>query len=147
MAIRPQRSLADYADIIDLPHPDPTTRPRMSHNDRAAQFSPYAALTGYEDVVAETARLTDEELILDETQKDAINEKLRLISNAVRQGQTPAVEITCFVPDSRKAGGSYRMVIGCVKRVDPVGGKLILINRQEIPLERISAIICGLCPD
>lgn len=138
--IRPQRSISDYADLLDLPPHEPTTRPRMSMNDRAAQFSPYAALVGYGDMVEETARLTDEQLILDDTQKESLNSKLTQISDALSHGQQPAVEIDVFVPDSRKAGGSYQMFIGRVKRIDAIAAKLILTDRKEIPIDRIREI-------
>lgn len=134
----PKRTIADYADIIDLPHPTPTVRPPMPLYDRAAQFAPYDALTGYGAMVREEARLTDDEKDLDDAQAEAIARRLQMISDALEAGQQPVVEITTFVPDHRKRGGSYEVTVGTVRRLDPVLGKLILTNRRELPLTAIT---------
>lgn len=95
-----------YDDIIDLPHPVSPRHPQMPHADRAAQFSPFAALTGHEAAIQETARLTDAFVELDEDRKEELDEQLRLIRD--NQTQRPEIEATCFRPDRKKAGGLMR---------------------------------------
>ena len=94
-----------YDDIINLPHHQSATRPHMSNYDRAAQFAPFAALTGYDDAVKETARLTDRRIELDEGEKAAIDQRLLLVQE--RLPEPTEVTITYFVSDKRKAGGAY----------------------------------------
>ena len=105
-----------YDDIINLPHHQSLTRPHMSAYDRAAQFSPFAALTGYEDAVAETARLTGKKAELDEYGKSDLNERLNIIQDTL--DEQPKVSITYFLPDKKKSGGEYVTVSGCVKKID-----------------------------
>ena len=94
-----------YEDIIDLPHHVSSTRPHMAIADRAAQFAPFAALTGYGDAVNETARLTDERAVLDEDRKAEIDAALRAVKKNI--GEHPELSVTYFKPDDRKTGGSY----------------------------------------
>lgn len=94
-----------YADIIDLPHWQSPTRPHMSLYDRSAQFASYKALSGYEDMVAEEARITDEEMQLSESKITMLNQKLNLIADAVKDGTHPELTFTVFVPDEKKSGG------------------------------------------
>ncbi len=124
-----------YADIINLPHYQSKKRPHMSNYDRAAQFSPFAALTGYEAAVAEAGRLTDERLELSEERADILNRRLDFIKEHI--SEEPEVSITCFQPDEHKSGGSYVAVNGRVKRIAEPERKLILCDRTEIPLEDI----------
>jgi len=119
-----------YADIINLPRHQSAKRPHMSLYDRSAQFASYKALSGYEDMIGEEARLTDRKLELEEADLDIINQKLNLINDAIRDGEHPEVSFTCFVADSRKAGGAYRTVTDRVKRVDPVEQKVILCSAR-----------------
>jgi hypothetical protein len=91
-----------YADIIDLPHHQSPTRPHMSLYDRAAQFAPFAALTGYDDMVAEEARIVENKVELSETEIDLLNQKLSLIADVIEKGEKPKVTITYFVPDQLK---------------------------------------------
>ena len=121
-----------YADIIDLPRHRSPTRPHMSNYDRAAQFSPFAALTGYEAAVEETARLTDAKLEMTEDKKQMLDEKLRLLLDAA--DHPPTVRITYFIPDSRKDGGAYETVTGRIKSLDPYGGHIILTDKRTVPL-------------
>ena len=114
----------EYDDIIHLPHPVSRTRARMSPMDRAAQFSPFAALTGYDAAVEETARLTCQRIELDEDARIELNEAL--LELARRLGESPKVSITHFVPDERKAGGSYVVTEGAVRRIDSQQGHLTL---------------------
>lgn len=102
-----------YDDIINLPHPTSQKHPRMPRTTRAAQFAPFAALTGYNEAIRETSRLTDEQLDLDDTMKASLNEKLLLIKD--RLPDQPEISITFFVPDTKKAGGAYKTTTGYIK--------------------------------
>lgn len=95
-----------YYDMLDLPHHQSSTRLHMSMSNRADQFSPFAALTGYDDEVRETARLTDEKIELSDTDKERLDKKLRFLSPTILDDR-PAVFITYFVPDAKKAGEAY----------------------------------------
>lgn len=127
-----------YADIIGLPHHRSPTRPPMSNYDRAAQFSPFAALTGYDAAVAETARLTDSRIELTEDKKQLLDEKLHLLLDMA--AHPPAVRITRFIPDERKAGGSYETVTCRVASVDTYEGCVVLTDKRRIPIADISDI-------
>ncbi len=130
----------DYDDIIHLPHPVSTKHPRMSAHDRAAQFSPFAALTGYSDAIQETLRQTEQRIVLDEEETELLNSKLRLLADF--SAQRPAAAITCFVPDAKKEGGFYITIMGQVKRIDEGNRVVILTNGQSIAFEDILAIEC-----
>lgn len=125
----------DYSDIIYLPHPEPKNHPRMSMQNRAAQFAPFAALTGYEDVIQETGRLTDGFIELDEDDKERLN--LKVAELMARIEEHPSVTITYFIPDSRKAGGSYSTLSGRLKSIDEIQQALILEDGTVIPFNRI----------
>jgi hypothetical protein len=107
----------------------------MSAHDRAAQFSPFAALTGYEAAVAETARLTDKKVELDDYEKEALNERLRIIQEHI--GEKPEVCFTYFVPDKKKAGGAYVDTTGTVKKIDDYSRLVILCDGTRIPIDEI----------
>ena len=124
-----------YDDIIALPHPEPRTHPRMSLHDRAAQFSPFAALTGHSAAIAETGRLTDSRITLDESEMARVDAALQRLRELLPQA--PAVSITYFVPDERKAGGSYQTITGEVKRIDTVSGMILLTGQRVIPIPDI----------
>lgn len=124
-----------YAEIISLPHYQSSRRPHMSNYDRAAQFSPFAALTGYEAAVAEAGRLTDERLELSEERADMLNRRLDFIKEHI--SEQPEVSITYFQPDEHKSGGSYVTVTGKVKKIAEYERKLILTDKTEISLEDI----------
>lgn len=127
-----------YADIIEMEHPEPKTHPRMSAMDRAAQFAPFAALTGYDAMVAETSRLTDSQLELDEEQMLALNEALtEIIEHA---GEHPRVCITWFRKDARKSGGAYVETTGTVREVILAERCIVLREGQRISLDNITAI-------
>lgn len=124
-----------YGDIINLPHHTSKTRPRMSVYNRAAQFSPFAALTGYDEAVKETARLTKDRIELDEYQILVINDKLNF---AIEQKTlNPILSITYFKPDEKKKGGEYITVIGAIKRIDEVNHTVILQDKTIIPINSI----------
>ena len=127
-----------YDDIIGLPHPVSASRPRMSALGRAAQFSPFAALTGYEDAVKEAARFTDERVDLDEGAKAALNERLRMIQE--QPDDRPQVSITYFKPDDKKAGGAYITAKGCVKKIDEYEKIVVMEAGVRIPINDIIRI-------
>ena len=129
-----------YDDIINLPRPVSKKRSPMSNFDRAAQFSPFAALTGYDAVIAESGRLTDTQIELDEGGKALLDEKLQIIREHLEDH--PAVKLTVFCPDSRKSGGAYEEITGQVKKIDPVARILVLISGEVIPIDRIYGIEC-----
>ena len=124
-----------YDDIIALPHPEPRTHPRMSLHDRAAQFSPFAALTGHSAAIAETGRLTDSRITLDESEMARVDAELQRLQELLPS--RPTVSITYFVPDERKAGGSYQTVTGTVRRIDTVNSVVLLTDRREVPIADI----------
>lgn len=127
-----------YDDIINLPHHKSKTRPHMSLEDRAAQFSPFAALTGHDAAIEETARLTDRKIELDEDAKARLNEKLQYIVENL--GTDMEVVITYFVPDERKSGGEYVTKRGTVKKIDPYRNIIIMTDKEEIDIENIVEI-------
>lgn len=127
-----------YDDIINLPYPVTTTRQRMSMHDRAAQFSPFAALVGYDDCVDEAARLTDSKLELTEDQANALNEKLQILKEYA--DVQPMVAIEYFVPDKLKSGGAYVTVTGNFRRIDEYNNTLILTSGSVVCLGDIFQI-------
>ena len=129
-----------YDDIIDLPHPTSQNHPRMSLHDRAAQFSPFAALTGLDAALRETARLTDQRITLDEYEQAALDETLQTVRDALAKKEHPTVEVCYFVPDTRKAGGAYCTVTGVVKKMAEFEGLLIMADGTEVPMGEISVL-------
>lgn len=127
-----------YKDIIDLPHHQSKKRQRMAMIDRAAQFSPFAALTGHNAAIIETARLTDRQIELDEGTKSIINEKIQMISDYLQE--KPTVTITHFEPDVKKDGGAYLNTTGTVKKIDDFTKEIILTDGTIIQIERICDI-------
>ncbi|MCH5211096.1 MAG: hypothetical protein J1F01_09055 [Oscillospiraceae bacterium] len=132
------RAANTYDDIINLPHHVSKTRPQMGIIDRAAQFSPFMALTGYGDAVEETARLTDDWIELDEERKALLNKKLQIICEHI--SEKPIAAITFFQPDEKKDGGAYVTITGSVKRVDEYNGTVIMTDKTEIEINRIQAM-------
>ena len=130
--------LHNYDDIIDLPHHVSPNRRRMSNLERGAQFSPFAALTGYEAAVEEAARSTDGKKELTEEMKAIIDAKIQAISE--HPDAEPEVTITYFKPDERKEGGAYIRVTGAVKEIDRIGKTIVLTDHTEIPMEQIREI-------
>lgn len=126
---------SNYDDIINLPHHVSETHPRISRIDRAAQFSPFSAVVGYDAAVRETARLTDRRIELDEYAKDALNEKLRLVADATEK--SPEITITYFRPDSKKIGGAYVTAAGCLKKIDDYERMVYLTNGTGIAIDEI----------
>jgi len=134
-----------YDDIINLPHHVSATRPQMPSANRAAQFSPFAALTGYDAAIEETGRLTDERIELDEHTIDALNMKMSILADAI--SDHPKISVTYFRPDERKAGGAYVTVTGAVKKIDDYEGVIVLMNGKKIKIEDILDIECELFKD
>lgn len=130
-----QKSL--YEDIIHLSHHVSPKRPQMSMKDRAAQFAPFAALTGHEEAVRETARLTDSKIELDENEIQLLDQKLQYLEAQAKQ---PVIEITYFLPDQRKSGGAYVEVQGRIKRIDRYHHCLRMEDETIIPIDDILKI-------
>lgn len=127
-----------YDDIINLPHHVSATRSHMTAIDRAAQFSPFAALTGYEAAVKETARLTDERVELDEYAKDALQEKLQIIADRIKEHSE--IAITYFQPDAKKKGGAYVTAVGSAKKIDEYERVVVMTDGTVIPIDEIASI-------
>ena len=127
-----------YEDILNLPHHVSKTRPQMSMLDRAAQFSPFAALTGYDDAIKETGRLTDEKIEMDEDRKAALDMKQAYLIEMI--DEQPEISITYFLPDTKKSGGAYVTVTGNLKRFDEYERLLILTDGKKIPMDDIADI-------
>ena len=124
-----------YREIIGLPHHVSKTRPQMPMSDRAAQFAPFAALTGYDSAIKETGRLTGERIELDEEALTALNRKYQLLMDTL--DDAPEVTIIYFQPDERKAGGQYVSATGTVKKVDTFGRRILLQDGTRIPLDSV----------
>lgn len=127
--------MGNYDDIIDLPHHVSETHPPMSRADRAAQFSPFAALTGYDAAVRETARVTERRIELDEGVKAELNARLNCILEHL--SEHPQVSITYFMPDEKKSGGAYRTVTGAVRKLDGFAKTLTLVDGTVVPVEEM----------
>lgn len=128
----------NYDDIIHLPHPVSKKHPQMSLIDRAAQFSPFAALTGHEEAICETARVVEKQIILDEDEKAVLDERLQVIK--AHLSEHPKVTITYFKPDSLKQGGTYETICDKVKKIDEYENKLVFVNGMEIRFEHLIQI-------
>ena len=122
----------DYSDIMNHPHHRSLTHPHMSMTSRAAQFSPFAALTGYGDAVDETGRLTDEKVIMDDDALYELNGKMQMI-----EAGKNTVTITYFVPDLIKEGGSYTIISGKVKKIDRIENRIIMQDGTMIPVDDV----------
>lgn len=127
-----------YDDIINLPHHISNKYPQMNEEARAAQFAPFAALTGYSDAVYETARITDNKIELDEEMKIIINSKLNVIDSHILE--KPLATFTYFIPDKFKTGGSYTTITGNVKQIDIVNNIIILTNKIKINISDLIGI-------
>lgn len=124
-----------YDDILNLPHHVSERHPQMSIHDRAAQFSPFAALTGFDAAVQETARLTDRRVELGEDEKAAIDRRLELARE--RLPSPTELTVTYFVPDKKKSGGAYVRVTGTVKKFDDCERTVVLQDGTGIPVDNI----------
>lgn len=127
-----------YDDIINLPHHVSAKHPHMAPIDRAAQFSPFAALTGHEEAIKETERLTEERPWLDENRKELLDAQLQIVRQ--HMPERPDVAFTFFEADTKKSGGSFVTVTGKVKKIDAYEGKIILENGTDVCIEDIVAM-------
>ena len=127
--------MGKYDDIIDLPHPTSKRHPPMPVSDRAAQFAPFAALTGYEDAIEEAARLTDEQEELGEDAQRELNDKLRLLMASAEQH--PELTVTYFEPDTKEAGGRYVTLTNCLKRIQVVAQTIEFTSGKKVPLASV----------
>ena len=127
-----------YDDIINLPHHVSTTRPHMPAIDRAAQFAPFAALTGHDAAIKETARLTDERVELDECIKADLSDRLQIIADRIKEH--PEIAITYFQLDAKKNGGAYVTAVGTAKKIDEYERIVILTDGTVIPIDEILSI-------
>ena len=132
---------SNYDDILHLPHHQSETRPRMSAYDRAAQFSPFAALTGYDAAIQEAGRLTEARLELTEEAKLLLDEKLSFLSQHI--AEKTSITISWFRPDERKAGGAYISTVGMIKKLDAIERTILLTDGTKIPLDDIIDISIG----
>lgn len=131
-----------YDDIINLPHPVSKRHPQMPLPDRAAQFAPFAALTGHDEAIRETARLTDSLVELDEEQREKLDQRLQMLLAEMRADpiQTPKIEVTYFQPDARKDGGAYVSVSGSVKKVDGYQRQIWFTDGTVLPMDHLISI-------
>ena len=127
-----------YDEIMGLPHHVSRTRPQMPMSDRAAQFAPFAALTGYDSTIKETGRLTDEKIELDEEALTTLDMKYQFLMDAL--DDEPEVTITYFQPDERKAGGKYVSATGTVKKVDDFERRITMRDGAKIPMDNVLSI-------
>lgn len=130
--------MGKYDDIIDLPHHVSERHPQMPAMDRAAQFSPFAALTGHRDMIAEAERLTEKKIELEEGEQQEIMIRLQILLGKIKE--KPEAAVTYFVPDEKKSGGSYRTVCGAVIKVDGDKKQVVMENGTEIPMEDICKV-------
>lgn len=131
-----------YDDIINLPHHVSKTHKRMPIADRAAQFSAFAALKGYDDAIDETARITENKIELDESEKAVLNERLNIIADNI--SARPTVSVMYFKPDEKKNGGTYLTVTGSVKKIDEYERQLVMMDGTKIPFNSIIEFKCDL---
>lgn len=135
-----------YEDIIHLPHHEAANRPHMSMYDRAAQFSPFAALSGFDGIIAETGRLTDRRIELSESVRALLDQKLTLIDDVIQDGYHPEITVEYYVADQRKDGGEYREYTGKVRQIDAVARTIVFLAEngrsagKTISVEEIKAI-------
>lgn len=127
-----------YKDIFNLPHHVSSTRPQMSMMDRAAQFSPFAALTGYDAAIKETGRLTEDKIEMDEESFNMLNLKFQILRDRI--DEEPEVTFVYFKPDDLKAGGAYQRQTGIVKKIQEFERQIVLVNGGVIPMDEVQDI-------
>ena len=138
-----EKEKSPYADIIHLPHHQSATRPHMSLHDRAAQFAPFAALTGFDGVIAETGRQTECRAELSESEKALLDRKFARIIDCLQQGRRPTVTVAYFEADARKDGGAYRQHSGEVKKIDLFERTIVFMGKgghsggEAIPIDDV----------
>jgi len=133
--------MTKYDDIIHLPHHRSKKHAPMPIIDRAAQFSPFAALTGHDAAIKETARLTDRKIELDEYEIAALDERLQMIKMRLDSKKESEITVTYFQPDMRKDGGEYITISGVVKKMDEYTKCLVMTDGTRIFIEDIIEIV------
>ncbi len=129
----------DYRDILNHPRPISTKHRPMAREARAAQFAPFAALTGYDAAVNEEARLTDSRLERSDEQNDTLNRVLATLADSIRD--KPTIAVTYFIPDEKKTGGCYTTIHGRLRRIDTLSACLIFADKRTVPLADILEIV------
>ncbi len=129
-------NMKDYSKIISLPHHQSATRKRMSNYDRAAQFAPFAALTGHDEAIKETARLTDDYMEMGEDRLGELSAKIQLLIDKL--SEQPEITVVYFIPDERKSGGSYAEKTGIVRIIDEYERKLVFYDGDKILIDRVA---------
>lgn len=131
-----------YDDIITLPHHVSAIHPQMPLLDRAAQFAPFAALTGHDEAIKETARLTESLVEMDEEQVEKLDRRLRMLQTEIRENplEKPEIKVIYFRPDTVKAGGAYESVTGFVKKVDEYRRQILFADGTALPMENLFSI-------
>lgn len=127
-----------YNDMLHMPHHVSQTHPHMSMQNRAAQFSPFAALTGFESIIKETSRQTAQRIELDESAKEALDKKLQRLLHVLHVH--PQISITFFKPDEKKDGGEYICITGTVKKIDTSTAEIIMTDGAKISIQEILAM-------
>ena len=130
-----KESIDKYQDIINLPHHVSKKHPQMSRYDRAAQFAPFAALSGYEDIIKEEGRLTDNIIEINEEAKFILDRKMQILMNSI--DKKPFISVTYFVPDERKSGGEYVSINECIKKIDVLKQIIVTENGIVVPVIEI----------
>ncbi len=127
--------MKNYDDIINLPHHVSSKRPQMQAYNRAAQFAPFAALTGYNDAIKETERQTERKIVLDDNAKNILNNKLQILNSHIKD--KPEITITYFIPDKKKYGGSYKTITRNLRKIDSYKQIIVLEDKTKISLNDI----------
>ena len=127
--------MGEYDDIINLPHHVSRKHPQMSIHDRAAQFAPFAALTGHGEAIAETARLTDRKIELDDYERLKLDEKLLILQEQIME--MPEISVTYFCPDEKKEGGKYVTVTKALRKINEMERTLLMEDGMQIRIEDI----------
>lgn len=125
----------NYDDIINLPHHVSSKRPQMTLENRAAQFAPFSALTGYSEAIKETGRLTNKKIEIDEEEKIILNTKLQILNENIKN--KPEITITCFIKDKTKSGGIYKEITGIIKKINIYDQEILLEEKTKILLNNI----------
>lgn len=125
----------NYDDIINLPHHVSSKRPQMTLENRAAQFAPFSALTGYSEAIKETGRLTNKKIEIDEEEKIILNTKLQILNENIKN--KPEITITCFIKDKTKSGGIYKEITGIIKKINIYDQEILLEDKTKILLNNI----------
>ena len=131
--------MRSYDDIKNMTRPQYADLPPMSIHDRAAQFSPFAALVGYEDAVEETARLTDRRRAMEEDETAELNRRLRELSERIKE--RPGIRVTYFINDKRKEGGRYASKAGCARTIDQYNNAVIFTDGESVAIKDMYSIV------